>query len=161
MNEPINATLLYLVTGNYTQYYLLIKIINISNLSIIVNMTQISHNVILSYIVSYPYFMLFFPNVTSNNITTYQGIEVNVIYLHGFTIYVDMYNGLVIHYIGNGENVTLIGASIPLAPGVYKPIPYSLLYGNVNYSIYEYETLFLTSVLIVSFYLILERLNKR
>lgn len=158
MIELTNVTLLYLVTGNSTHYLLLIKILNMSNTTALVNMTVISHNILLSYILSYPLFLLFIPNMSSNNVTTYEGINVNVINTHNFTIYIDTYNNLVIHYVGNGKNVTLIGASIPLAPNVYRPIH---LFQEENNKQIMLETLLFTIALTTSFYYIFERVSKK
>ncbi|HII75311.1 TPA: hypothetical protein HA332_13325 [Sulfurisphaera tokodaii] len=157
----INITLLYLISGNYTHYYLLITILNMaSTSSILVNMTVISHNVTLSYVVHYPSFLLINDNMTSNNITQYDGIEVGIIHEHNFVIYVDKYNGIVIHYLGNGINATLIGASIPLGPGINKPIPSYFLHHNIDESKYNIETLLLTIIFVASFYFILQRVDK-
>ncbi|AOL17802.1 hypothetical protein BFU36_09935 [Sulfolobus sp. A20] len=160
--DIINATLLYLVTGNHISYYLLIKIISIENNSILANVTQISNNIYLSYIVSYPSFLIFIPNYTANNLTTYDGILVTTMSINNFTVYIDVYNGIVIHAIGNGENITLIGSTIQLGPNIYRTIPYYILHtGTKNYNKYEYETLALTITLVASFYLILQKVSKK
>ncbi|WP_338603692.1 hypothetical protein V6M85_04855 [Sulfolobus tengchongensis] len=160
--ELTNASLLYLISGNYTHYFLLITILNISGNSIIVNMTEISHNISLSYIVAYPSFLLFIPNATQNAVAQYDNIDVNIVNLYNFTIYVDTYNGIVIHYTGKGINATLIGATVPLEPNVYKPIPsYILNKSHSSFTIIEYETLFLTISLVISFYIIFEKASKK
>ncbi|AAK42481.1 hypothetical protein SULI_00675 [Saccharolobus solfataricus] len=161
--ELINVSLLYLVTGNYTHYLMLITILNVSKNFAIINMTEISHNITLSYVVAYPIFLLYIPNVTQQSIVTqFEGISTTIVNILNFTIYVDVYNSIVVHYIGNGINVTLIGATIPLGPGVYKPIPsYILGHQRTGSTVEEYEIFLLTIVLVVSFYVIFERMNKK
>ncbi|QGA53480.1 hypothetical protein GFS03_02185 [Sulfolobus sp. E5-1-F] len=161
--ELVNVSLLYLVTGNYTHYLMLVTILNVSDNFAIINMTEISHNITLSYIVAYPIFLIYVPNETQQSIVTqFNGLNTTIVNIRNFTIYVDVYNGIVVHYIGHGINVTLIGATIPLGPGVYKSIPsYILGHQRSNNNIEEYETFLLTIVLVVSFYIIFERMNKK
>jgi len=160
--ELANVSLLYLITGNYTHYLMLITILNVSKNFAIINMTEISHNITLSYVVAYPIFLLYVPNVTQQStVTQFEGINTTILNIRNFTIYVDVYNGIVIHYIGHGINATLIGATIPLGPGVYKLIPSYILGHQRNNNVEEYETVLLTIVLVVSFYIIFERMDKK
>ncbi|MCY0859822.1 MAG: hypothetical protein OWQ54_05265 [Sulfolobaceae archaeon] len=150
--DLVGVILLYTVTGK-ASFAVLIKILQVSNTSVLVNMTQINGKVETYSIVSLPLSFIWNPNA-SGNVTYYDGVQAIETTLKGnVKEYVDSYNGIVLGLIINGENYTLTGASIELAPGVYKPLP-----SNHNYDFIE--TFVLTAVLVVSFSFLLERVSK-
>lgn len=154
-----NQTLLYAVYQNHVfLYFLLIKIISVSNNTIYANITNIDRNgVILNYTASFPLFEIYYPLNTSKNITEIYGIPTYVYNFDGITLYVDKYNGLVLSRVQGGLNFTINGSTIPLSPSLILPI--KIIHGQkheFNFSVY-----FLTAVLILGFYTIYRRLGER
>ncbi|BBL47447.1 MULTISPECIES: hypothetical protein [Metallosphaera] len=152
--DLINQTLLYAVsTSGHLAYFLLIKIVAVSNGSITVNATNIQPNgVILNYTTGMPLFLVIY-NGSGQPSGEIFNVPVDRVSVPGYTLYVDQYNGLVLSYISANQNFTLNGSTIPIGPG--KTLPIILPFQKQTN--YTYEVLLLSSVLVLSFYLLFRR----
>ncbi|BDC17327.1 hypothetical protein [Acidianus sp. HS-5] len=160
--DLVNQTLFYTVMQGHTLlYFLLIKIVSVQGNSVLVNITNIDTNgVVLNYTAAMPLFQIICNNSSGRPIM-FDGVNAEAVCHNEMRIIVDTYNHLVLSYVENEENFTLNGSTIPIAPGkiLHINLPFSK-----NHSIittYEYQALALSTVLVFSFYVMLNRVEKR
>jgi hypothetical protein len=153
--DLVNQTFLYAVTSsNHLAFFLLIKILALSNNTVVANVTDIQTNgVLLNYTVSLPLF-LFYYNGSGIPAGQIDGAPVYSVNLPGYEIYVDSYNGLVLAYVNGDGNFTLNGSTVPLGPGVYVPLHVPNFNPEPDYTP---SVTVLTAVLVSSFYFLFKR----
>lgn len=160
--DLVGQTLFYTVMQGHTLlYFLLIKIVSIQGNSVVVNITNIDTNgVVLNYTAAMPLCEIICTNSSGKPIT-FKGVCAEIVCHNGIKMYVDMYNHLVLSYVENNENFTLNGSTIPIAPGkiLYIKLPISKT-DNTEIN-YNYQALILSVLLILAFYTLLNRVEKR
>lgn len=157
--DLVGQTLFYTVTQGHTLlYFLLIKIISVQGNSVLSNITNIDTNgVILNYTAAIPLCEIICTNSSGKPIT-FEGVSAEIVSHNGIRMYVDTYNHLVLSYVENDENFTLNGSTIPIAPGKILHIRLPNEREGVNYN---YQVLILSILLILAFYTLLNRVEKR
>jgi|ECHnycMinimDraft_1075156.scaffolds.fasta_scaffold00442_9 hypothetical protein len=156
--ELVNQTLLYAANGS--PILLLIKIIAIYGNSALVNVTQVNTNtsVVLDFQASIPLFQVW--DKPEGNLTTFDGVQAMVEQVHGETLYVDGYNGLVLGYTQGHQTTVLRGASMELEPGFSLGVPTltQLLHQAPTFKDYA-ELDVVTLVLAAGWFLLFERID--
>lgn len=146
--------------GHTLLYFLLIKIVTIQGNSTIVNITNIDTNdVVLNYTAAMPLCQIYCKNCSGTPVK-FDGVNAEIVCHNRIRMIVDKYNHLVLSYVENGENYTLNGSTIPIAPGKILPVKLPFKDSHIA-NLYDYQALALSIVLVFSFYTMLNRVEKR